>query len=186
MGTLVNEKTSLYILFSMPIRSVIFYFPSACVLLWNYHLCHCALSSGKDTVFHYKDNVTPPKDYKEWGTLIYKLVQHWVDRYGISEVSNWFFEIWNEPNLSAFWKGIKADYFRLYQHAAHAIKKVDKTLHVGGPATAHNAWITDFLNFCKKNKVPADFISTHHYPTDDFGKPGDDTVTQLAKASEVY
>jgi xylan 1,4-beta-xylosidase len=55
-------------------------------------------------------------------------------------------------------------------------------LRVGGPATADNAWISDFLDFCKKNGLPADFISTHHYPTDSFGKPGDDTVTQLAES----
>ena len=141
-----------------------------------------ALSSGTDIVFHYKGNVTPPRDYAEWETLIYKLVQHWVDRYGAPEVSNWFFEIWNEPNLSAFWKGSQADYFKLYQHAAEAIKKVDKGLQVGGPATADNAWIPDFLQFCERNRVPVDFVSTHHYPTDDFGQPGDDTISQLAES----
>ncbi len=127
---------SLYILFSMPIRYVIFYFPLACGLLWNYHLCRLPFLLGKGLFFITKDNVTPPKDYKNWGTLIHKLVQHWVDRYGISEVSNWFFEVWNEPNLSAFWTGTKLDYFHLYQHAANAIKKINKTLQVGGPATA--------------------------------------------------
>jgi xylan 1,4-beta-xylosidase len=64
-----------------------------------------------------------------------------------------------------------------------AIKGVDKMLKVGGPATAANAWIDDFLNFCKANRLPADFISTHHYPTDAFGRPGDDTVTQLADST---
>jgi xylan 1,4-beta-xylosidase len=141
------------------------------------------LASGDTIVFHYKGNVTPPKDYDQWGILIEKLVQHWVYRYGINEVKQWFFEIWNEPNLSAFWTGRQDDYFRLYQHAANAIKKVDPSLHVGGPATADNAWITEFINFCQKNSVPVDFISTHHYPTDDFGQPGDDTITQLADST---
>jgi xylan 1,4-beta-xylosidase len=31
--------------------------------------------------------------------------------------------------------------------------------------------------------LPVDFISTHHYPTDAFGKPGEDTVTQLADST---
>ncbi len=62
-----------------------------------------ALASGHKTVFHYRGNVTPPKDYKKWATLIRKLVAHWVDRYGIGEVRQWFFEVWNEPNLKAFW-----------------------------------------------------------------------------------
>jgi len=139
-----------------------------------------ALSSGDKIVFHYKGNVTPPKDYNQWETLIYKLAQHWVTRYGIAEVSAWFFEVWNEPNLSVFWTGSQADYFLLYRHTAGAIKKVNPALQVGGPATADNSWVGDFLNFCDQNNVPVDFISTHHYPTDDFGQPGDDTIAQLA------
>lgn len=138
------------------------------------------LSSGPDIVFKYKGNITPPKDYNAWETLIKKLVQHWVTRYGIETVRLWFFEIWNEPNLKAFWTGTQDGYFLLYQHAAKAIKEVDTTLKVGGPATASNSWINDFQNFCNKHKVPFDFISTHHYPTDSFGKPGDDTIAQLA------
>ncbi len=53
-------------------------------------------------------------------------------------------------------------------------------LQVGGPATAKNEWITEFLDFCEKNNVPADFVSTHHYPTDALGSVGEDTETQLA------
>ena len=138
------------------------------------------LSSGNDIVFHYKGNITPPRDYNAWATLINKLVQHWVTRYGIEKVSEWFFEIWNEPNLAAFWTGTQQDYFTLYQHSAKAIKDVHASLKVGGPATAENAWIPEFIDFCEKNAVPVDFISTHHYPTDAFGKPGDDTIGQLA------
>jgi xylan 1,4-beta-xylosidase len=63
------------------------------------------LASGLETVFHYKANITPPKDYKQWETLIHKLVLHWVERYGLAEVSQWYFETWNEPNLKAFWTG---------------------------------------------------------------------------------
>ena len=53
---------------------------------------------------------------------------------------------------------------------------------MGGPATAANAWIEDFIGFCAKNELPVDFISTHHYPTDSFGKPGNDTEAQLSKS----
>ena len=63
----------------------------------------------------------------------------------------------------------------LYRYTVEAIKFVDAALMVGGPATAENAWIDEFIAFCTKNGLPADFISTHHYPTDAFGQPGDDT-----------
>ena len=140
------------------------------------------LSSGNQIVFHYRANVTPPKDYAKWATLIHELVSHWVDRYGVREVSQWFFEVWNEPNLNAFWTAKQADYFELYRHTVEAIKGVDASLQVGGPATAQNAWVVEFLDFCEKNKLPSDFISTHYYPTDAFGKVDTDTVSQLADA----
>ncbi len=141
-----------------------------------------ALASGSTTVFHYRANVTPPKNYNHWATLIRKLVAHWVDRYGAREVAQWFFEVWNEPNVREFWTGAQEDYFELYRYTVEAIKGVEPSLRVGGPATAANAWIDEFLEFCEKNGVRADFISTHHYPTDAFGSEGDDTETQLSKS----
>src|SRR4029434_9051088 len=92
-----------------------------------------ALASEYKTIFHYRGNVTPPKDYGQWATLIHTLVTHWVARYGIQEVAEWFFEVWNEPNLKAFWTGTKKEYFKLYRVTADAIKKVDPSLRVGGP-----------------------------------------------------
>jgi xylan 1,4-beta-xylosidase len=141
-----------------------------------------SLASGNTSVFRYAANVTPPKDYNQWATLIGKLTAHWVERYGVNEVREWFFEVWNEPNLKAFWTGTQQDYFKLYRVTVEAIKSIDPLLKVGGPATAKNAWIPEFVDFCEQNKVPADFISTHHYPTDAFGKIGADTVTQLENA----
>jgi xylan 1,4-beta-xylosidase len=140
------------------------------------------LASGRTTVFSYRGNVTPPRYYDQWAALIQKIAQHWVDRYGLAEVREWFFEVWNEPNLKAFWTGSQEEYFELYRRAAHAIKTVDKSLKVGGPATANNEWIQEFLDFCTASSVPVDFVSTHHYPTDAFGLPGADTVTQLEHA----
>lgn len=140
------------------------------------------LASGTKTVFRYRANVTPPRDYTQWATLIHKLVSHCVERYGIDEVSEWFFEVWNEPNLEAFWTGKLSDYLKLYRYTARAIKTVDRRLQVGGPATAQNAWVKEFLEYCRKHRLAADFVSTHYYPTDAFGKIGADTITQLQHA----
>jgi xylan 1,4-beta-xylosidase len=141
-----------------------------------------ALASGSKTVFHYKANVTPPKDFKQWETLIRQLTQHWVDRYGSNEVSQWFFETWNEPNLKAFWTGTRKGYFKLYQHTVEAIKSVDSSLKVGGPATAQTAWIEEFLEYCQQNHLPVDFVTTHYYPTDAFSENEEDTEKKLANA----
>ncbi len=141
-----------------------------------------ALSSGGQTTFHYRANVTPPADYGEWATLVSKAASHWIDRYGAKEVSMWPMEVWNEPNMQSFWTGSKEDYFRLYETTHKALKHVHPALKVGGPVTAQNAWIDDFVAFCSKAGVPPDFISTHTYPTDARGSPSDDTRQTLSKS----
>jgi len=141
-----------------------------------------ALASGRKTVFRYKANVTPPKDYKAWETFIRKLTRHWVERYGLDEVRTWFFETWNEPNLKAFWTGTQRDYFKLYRHTVEAIKSVDASLKVGGPASAQAAWIEPFLDDCERNHLPVDFVTTHYYPTDAFSAGKAETEKRLAAA----
>ena len=141
-----------------------------------------ALASGDTTVFRYRGNVTPPRDYGEWSKLIRELASHWVERYGREEVRAWFFEVWNEPNLAAFWTGTQAEYFELYRHTAVALKAVDSELRVGGPSAARNEWVPEFLDFCEANGLPADFVTSHHYPTDALGHEDQDTETQLANS----
>ena len=116
-------------------------------------------------MFWYKGNTTPPKELKGWGELVGALAKHCVDRYGLEEVRQWKFEVWNEPNI-AFWAGTKAQYFDLYRESAEALKRVDKELKVGGPATASAAWVPDLLEFCATQNVPIDFVSSHIYPDD--------------------
>jgi xylan 1,4-beta-xylosidase len=124
-----------------------------------------ALASGTRTLLWYRGNTTPPKDFAQWGELVGALAKHLVGRYGIGEVSNWNFEVWNEPNI-LFWAGTQADYFELYRRSATAINQVDKRLRVGGPSTALAAWVPEFLGFCSSQQLPIDFVSTHVYPDD--------------------
>jgi xylan 1,4-beta-xylosidase len=124
------------------------------------------IASGTRAAFHYRGNVTPPKDYSLWGDLVRSLARHLVERYGAREVTGWYFEVWNEPNLEYFWGGSREEYFALYRKAALAIKEVDRRIPVGGPATARNEWIPEMIEFCEREGAPLDFVSTHHYPTD--------------------
>ncbi|MBT9330176.1 GH39 family glycosyl hydrolase [Paracidobacterium acidisoli] len=127
--------------------------------------------------FWYKPNVSPPKSWERWDGLITHLAQHLVDRYGVDEVSKWYFEVWNEPNID-FWGGIprQDSYFELYAHTARDIKGVSSRLRVGGPATAAAQWVPEFLKYTSENHVPVDFVSTHGY--------ADDTVWNLFHTHE--
>lgn len=117
--------------------------------------------------FWYHPNVAPPKSWVRWGQLIEALAQHLLERYGVDEVSKWYFEVWNEPNID-FWAGEpKFDsYMHLYSEAARAVKRANPILRVGGPATAQAAWVDRFIEWCVGEKVPVDFVSTHAYAND--------------------
>jgi xylan 1,4-beta-xylosidase len=114
--------------------------------------------------FWYKPNVSPPKDWAKWDALIAELAKHLVARYGIDEVSQWYFEVWNEPNLSGFWEGgDQKAYFELYDLTSKTIKDVDPKLRVGGPSTAGAAWVPEFLAHVKQSGAQVDFVTTHTY-----------------------
>ena len=117
--------------------------------------------------FWYKQIVAPPADYAKWDALIHAFTQHLVDRYGIDEVAQWYFEVWNEPNID-FWTGrpAQATYFELYDHTARAVKGVSQRLRIGGPATAQAAWVDAIIAHAAANHVPLDFVSTHVYGND--------------------
>jgi xylan 1,4-beta-xylosidase len=126
------------------------------------YMPHDLAADPSQTVFTYRGIISPPNDWGRWADLIRVFVTHLADRYGVADLrERWLFEVWNEPNLSVFWSGTPAQYWQLYEHAAHAIKSVDPHLRVGGPATAAVGWIDDQVNA----DAPVDFLSTHVYGT---------------------
>ncbi len=130
--------------------------------------------------FWYKQNVSPPKSMERWDDLMQHFAQHLVDRYGIEEVSQWYFEVWNEPNID-FWNGIprQESYFDLYAHTARDLKSVSPRQHnVGGPgATAAASWVCPLsYKHASENHLPVDFVSSHGY--------ADDTVQNLFGTNE--
>ena len=128
------------------------------------------LAKKKVTGLHYRNNTSIPKDYNEWHEYIKAFIEFLINRYGLEEVLNWKFEVWNEPDLKGgFFAYNQEDYFKLYEVSARAIKEVHKDIKVGGPSTSACKWIEEFINYCRNNNVPLDFISTHHYPGDAFG-----------------
>ena len=97
--------------------------------------------------------------------MVHAFTDHCVKRYGIAKVSDWKFEVWNEPNI-AFWAGTQAEYFELYRQSVEAIKEVHPRLKVGGPSTAELDGIPDLIQYCVQKGLPLDFVSSHVYPND--------------------
>lgn len=125
-----------------------------------------ALARAATYVFHWRGNTSPPRDLGRWEDLVGAFTRHCVDRYGVEAVRQWYFEVWNEPNIS-FWAGTQEEYWALYDAAARAVKSVDAQLRVGGPASAGAVWVREMLEHCAEADSPIDFVSYHGYPTDE-------------------
>jgi xylan 1,4-beta-xylosidase len=122
-----------------------------------------AIATSNQTIFYYRANTSHPNP-TEWRNLIAAFARHLEKRYGKAQVRTWYFEVWNEPNLSGFWQGAdQMAYFKLYDLTARTLKSVDPELLVGGPATAGAAWIPEFLAHVKQSGSPVDFVTTHTY-----------------------
>lgn len=128
------------------------------------------LASGDQTIFYWKGNVTPPKTYEAWCELVVATLKHLMERYGADEVVTWPIEVWNEPNLPGFWKGADMEeYLVLFENTFNAIKKLDERFKVGGPAICgvdDVKHMTFFMEFIKRKKLPIDFITRHHYTSE--------------------
>lgn len=128
------------------------------------------MASGKQTVFYWKGNVTPPRNQEDWCALVRATLQHLMERYGADEVVTWPVEVWNEPNLPGFWENADMEgYFSLFQCTFSTIKKLDKRFRVGGPAICgveDELWIRSFMEFCSRESINLDFVTRHHYTTE--------------------
>ena len=99
----------------------------------------------------------PPKDYSKWGELVYQWVRHCVQKYSREQVESWYWEVWNEPDIS-YWHGTPEEFDKLYDYAADAVKRALPTAKVGGPASTGPAnaraatFLQQFLEHCSTGK----------------------------------
>lgn len=126
------------------------------------------MASGSQCIFYWQGNTTPPKDHDKWANMIKALLRHLCERYGEEEVVTWPVEVWNEPNLPGFWENADLDaYLKLYDYSARAVKEVLPAMRVGGPAVCGGSrcmeFIRTFLEHCRDEKVPVDFVTRHIY-----------------------
>jgi xylan 1,4-beta-xylosidase len=113
---------------------------------------------------------SPPSSYTNWNNFIKALVQHCVDKFGASDVANWYFEVWNEPDYAGFWQSSSgtaytmSDYYTLYDNTAGAITSVVTNALVGGPSTTGSGPVAAFLSHVKSSGARIAFASNHNYP----------------------
>ena len=115
----------------------------------------------------------PPKDYAKWGELIRVVTAHLVERYGKETVLQWYFEVWNEPDID-YWHSAPEAYWKLYDYAVAGVRTALPGARVGGPASTSPGnpkaylFLNNFLEHVSTGKsaangksIPMDFISFH-------------------------
>jgi hypothetical protein len=122
-----------------------------------------------ESIEHTEKNyfTVPPADYNKWAEICVNIIRHynqgWAEGFN-HNIEYW--EIWNEPNLGRqMWTGTWDDYVRLYVVASKKIKASFPDAKVGGPGlpSAIRHLIENFLDECRKNGAPLDFLSWHGY-----------------------
>ncbi|HLP78730.1 MAG TPA: beta-xylosidase [Candidatus Paceibacterota bacterium] len=113
----------------------------------------------------------PPKDYSKWAELVYQWAKHCVERYGQAEVEHWYWEVWNEPNGSAYWHAKPEEFYKLHDYAVDAVRRALPNARVGGPDVAGSGgkFMEGFLKHVVSGTnyatgqigTPADFLSFH-------------------------
>ncbi|MGI4853887.1 MAG: GH39 family glycosyl hydrolase, partial [Janthinobacterium lividum] len=128
---------------------------------------------------HYPKNAitgksnNPPKDYAKWGELVRVVTAHLVERYGQDTVKQWYFEVWNEPDID-YWHTTPEAYWKLYDYAVAGVRTALPEAKVGGPASTSPRspkaydFLKNFLEHVNSGKsaadgkpIPMDFISFH-------------------------
>lgn len=112
----------------------------------------------------------PPRDYAKWEELIYQWARHCVEKYGVAEVAQWYWETWNEANIP-YWQGTPEEFLQLHDHATAAVRRALPSARVGGPDFAGHGGdrMRAFLEHCLRGTnhatgaqgTPLDFVSFH-------------------------
>ena len=130
-------------------------------------------SDPSATNFQWKQGKSPPKDWQKWQDLVANFVQNLRQRYSAEEVDSWYFEVWNEPELEAFWSGTQQDYLKLYDHTVWGARSVSPNILVGGPTPSGPHQLTgatrlgeNFINHVLQHRalgepMALDFFSIH-------------------------
>ena len=104
----------------------------------------------------------PPREYGRWLELIRNLATHCRQRYGLAEVSKWYWELWNEPDIF-YWTGTVEEFCRLYDYTEAGLHAVLPQAKLGGPATTSSAGRPESSRFLRR--LPA-ACHTRHQPSD--------------------
>ena len=135
-----------------------------------------------ESIDHYPNKlfVKPPKDFEKWARICEHVIRHynqgWANGFYM-DIEYW--EIWNEPEGRAQWRGSYEEFYELYTVTAKHLKKCFPNLKIGGYSAVgfysevrpkdhdwYNPWFSTivpfmdgFFDYIDGKDVPLDFFS---------------------------
>lgn len=116
-----------------------------------------------ETYISHKERNILFKSIADYRHFLELMMIHLVNRYGIYEVSQWYFEQWCDPRL--FKDGDPADYFETFEMAYSSIKEISPGTKVGGSFDRPYGIISFEKMIAKwsKRNIQPDFVSMYCY-----------------------
>lgn len=97
-----------------------------------------------------------PKDYEQFGEFVGILVNRYKDR-----IKSW--ELWNEPDIKAYWSGTAEDLAKLVKIGSQAVRKADPSAIVVCPGLAGHTEFTLALFKDYGISPYVDVVNIHNY-----------------------
>ena len=113
--------------------------------------------------------LSPPKDYEKWAEVVEYTLRYLYERMDIKHLG---FYVGHEPEW--LWLGTKEEFFKYYEYAAKAAKRVSKDIKVGGIGLgwikakmkadpSDRPLLKEFLEYVARHHIPLDFINWHAF-----------------------
>ena len=128
------------------------------------------LNLFSNKIMYFRPSTNKRRNLKESEKLLEKFIVHSVNRYGISEVNQWYFELWKEGDKEQVnWDGHFDKYWDTFEIYYNVIKKIAPEAKLGGPGfnpEMNIKLLPEFIFQLSKRKINLDFFSLSLYPYD--------------------
>ncbi|MCF0132437.1 MAG: helix-turn-helix domain-containing protein, partial [Blautia sp.] len=114
----------------------------------------------------HKEHVIPFGGQDSYSRFLSAFAVHLVNRYGLEEVENWYFEQWCGEDFGADQK-INDTFFAVYEQLYQIMKKHSEKIRVGGGGIGiqyGNENLTNLIKRWEQSKCHPDFLSLYCYP----------------------
>lgn len=118
------------------------------------YICYTPMWNSTGDMYDYWNHT--PTDYYEFGEFVGDIVNRYKDR-----IKSW--ELWNEPDITAFWSGNVEEYARLAKIGSRAVRETDPEAIVVLGGLAHQTDFTKALFRDYEISFYVDVVNIHNY-----------------------